>query len=79
MNTTDPPFYQTFNSGFWLSLTALIFAFLGVAIKACYTSKCTKCIVCYGLIEINRDTQLEEQYDLLKSSSSKSDKIPNPI
>lgn len=67
MNTTEAPFYQTFNSGFWLSLTALIFAFFGVAIKACYTSKCKKCSVCFGLVEINRDIDAEQQYDLLKS------------
>ena len=79
MSTVDPPFYQTFNSGFFLSLTALIFAFLGVAIKACYTTKCNKCTLCYGMIDINRDIEAEEQVDLLKSSSSKSDKILNPL
>ena len=76
MNTTEAPFYQTFNSGFWLSLTALIFAFFGVAIKACYTSKCKKCSVCFGLVEINRDIDAEEKSDLLRSDSSKSGMIP---
>ena len=78
MNTTDPPFYQTFNSGFWLYLTPLIFAFFGVAIKACYTSKCKKSSVCFGLIQIQRDTELEELIDL-KSSSGDEKYIPTII
>jgi hypothetical protein len=69
---SDQPFYQTFNSGFWLSITALIFTFLGVAIKACYTSKCKRCSVCFGLFEINRDIAAEQKYDLLQSEESTS-------
>jgi hypothetical protein len=64
MSSNDIPFYNTFNSGFWLSLSALIFAFFGVALKSCYQSKCSQCSVCFGLLSIQRDTHTEEEIDL---------------
>jgi hypothetical protein len=67
---SDLPFYFTFNSGFCLSLSALIFGFAGVAIKGCYQSKCRKCNVC-GLIKIEHDIEAEEAIDLHKPKSTK--------
>jgi hypothetical protein len=59
------PFYNTFNSGFWLSLAAMIFGFGGVMIKACYSSKCKNLSVCCGLLSVERDIEAEEDIDLL--------------
>jgi hypothetical protein len=62
----DPPFYQTFNSGFFLSLGAVIFGFLGVVIKTCYQSKCRQCRICYGMINVERDVEGEEKFDITR-------------
>jgi hypothetical protein len=70
MSSTDLPFYNTFNSGFWLSLTALITAFLAIMLKSCYQSKCTKLKCCCGLLDIVRDVDAEEDIDLRLSDSN---------
>ena len=75
---SDLPWYATFNSGFWLSLTTLIFGFLAVTIKTCYKTKCSNFKCCFGLIQIQRDTELEELIDL-KSSSGDEKYIPTII
>lgn len=67
--------YDTFNSGFWLSLTALIFGFFGVALKFCYQSKCSNCNVCWGLVSIQRDTESEEEIDLVNPMPTGSNKV----
>jgi len=53
--------YSTFNSVFWLSLSVGIFGCSGVVLRYCIKSKCSDCSLCYGLIEIKRDTQAELQ------------------
>jgi hypothetical protein len=88
MSSSDLPWYATFNSGYWLSLTTLIFAFLTVTVRTCYKSKCSDFSCCFGLIKIKRDTDIEEAIDLKNkslsnlsnlSSSQKYDFIPNQI
>ena len=79
---SDLPWYATFNSGFWLSLTTLIFGFLAVTVRTCYKSKCSDLNCCFGLIHIKRDIQSEELFDLRNpslSSSQKYDQIPLQI
>jgi hypothetical protein len=71
MSSNDLPFYNTFNSGFWLSLTALIFGFGGVCFKSCYQSKCKQFSLCFGLISVDRDIEAEEEIDLHKPKSTK--------
>jgi hypothetical protein len=60
------PFYDTFNGYFFLTLSALVFGFLGVIVKTCYQSKCKQCKFCYGLINIERDVEGEEKIDIAR-------------
>lgn len=71
MSSTDLPFYNTFNSGFWLSMAALIFGFGGVCFNACYKSKCKQFSVCCGLITVDRDIDAEEDIDLHNADETK--------
>jgi len=51
--------YLTFDSVFWLSISAAIFGFCGLGIRSCLKSKCSDFSVCWGCLEIKRDTQSE--------------------
>jgi hypothetical protein len=50
---------NTFDSTFWLSITTLIVSFLSGAIIFCLKSKCKDCNICFGLIRVSRDVELE--------------------
>ena len=74
---SDLPWYATFNSGFFLSLTTLLIGALVVSIRTCYKTKCSNFDCCFGLIKFKRDTESEELIDLKSSSGSeKYDHIP---
>ena len=48
-----------FDATFWLSLSVGLFGFMGIAVRYCIKSKCTDCNLCFGLIQVKRDTQAE--------------------
>ena len=52
-----------FNSGFFLTIVGIVTAFLSGSLVYCIKSKCTKCSLCYGLIDIQRDVALEEKIE----------------
>jgi hypothetical protein len=52
-----------FNSGFFLTIVGIVTAFLSGTLVYCIKSKCTKCSLCYGLIDIQRDVALEEKIE----------------
>ena len=51
--------YDTFDSVFFITLSAALFGFLGICIKGLLKSKCSDTDLCYGLIKIKRDTVAE--------------------
>jgi hypothetical protein len=63
------------DSTFWLSMTTLIMGSFSIMIRACYRSKCKDLKCCYGLLEIQRDTDVEEHIDI-ENRGSRSDSIP---
>jgi hypothetical protein len=50
---------KVFDATFWLSLSVGIFGFMGILLRYCIKSKCTDCNLCFGLIQVRRDTQAE--------------------
>lgn len=63
MDTTE------FNGTFWLTITGVITAFISGALVYAIKSKCSKCSICFGLIQIDRDVALEveeEKFELEK-------------
>lgn len=57
-----------FDGTFWITMGGLISASLAGAILAMNKSKCTNLRVCWGLFEIQRDTEAEAKIEMeLKS------------
>ena len=52
-----------FNSGFFLTIVGIVTAFLSGSLVYCIKSKCTKCSLCYGLIDIQRNVDVEEKIE----------------
>jgi len=50
---------KEFNSGFFLTIAGIITAFLSGLLVYCIKSKCSRCRLCYGLVEVDRNVQLE--------------------
>ena len=53
----------TFNAAFWLTITGVITAFISGALVYAIKSKCSRCSLCYGLIDVQRDTAMEEKIE----------------
>jgi len=52
-----------FNGTFWLSMTTLIIGFLTGVSVYCLKSKCKNCSICFGLVKVERDVELEEKFE----------------
>jgi hypothetical protein len=49
---------------FWTGIATMTFAFLGLIIKSCLTSKCDNVNICCGMIQIHRAVELEKELEL---------------
>ncbi len=57
--------YETeFGGTFWLTLSASTFAFLGLALRACLKSRCSKISMCCGMWACDRDPVADEFVEL---------------
>ena len=54
---------QSFDGTFWLSLSGILVGFVSGALIYCIKSKCSKCSLCFGLIHVERDVELEEKFE----------------
>ena len=50
---------EEFNSGFFLTIVGILTAFLLGALVYTIKSKCSKCSLCFGLINIERNIEAE--------------------
>jgi len=62
----EDPWYIEFNGAFWLTISASLFAFMGMALRACLKSRCTKinCCSSKGLLACEREPVADEFTDL---------------
>ena len=60
MNTVE------FNSTFWITMTGLVLSFLGGTGIYFLKSKCVKCSLCFGCIEIERDADAENEEEKME-------------
>ena len=51
----------TFDSVTIITLTTIFCGFMGVVVRTCFLSKCHKCNICCGLIDIERNTHDENE------------------
>jgi len=56
------PWYIEFNGAFWLTISASLFALLGMALNACLKSRCTKinCCSSKGVVACEREPVADE-------------------
>lgn len=52
--------YETFNDIFFVTVISIIGGGLALALKFCLKSKCDNVNLCWGLIKVHRNTELEE-------------------
>ena len=50
---------EEFNSGFFLTIVGILTAFFSGALVYTIKSKCSKCSLCFGLINIERNVEAE--------------------
>jgi len=58
-----------FGGTFWLTIAGILTAFISGALVYAIKSKCSKCEVCYGLVTIQRDVQVELAEEKLELES----------
>ena len=69
------PWFNEFNSVFWLSIAGSIFGLTAIVIKALKSSKCKEFKCC--CIKCIRDTQAEEKLDELELQQQTITPSPN--
>lgn len=52
--------YTEFGAEFWLVISGSMFAFLGLALRACLKSRCSNIKVCWGMWECEREPVADE-------------------
>jgi hypothetical protein len=61
--------YSTFDSVFWITLSGIITGSIGLCIRYSLKSKCDLVKVCWGLLEIHRNVELENNNNDIELSS----------
>ena len=51
----------TFDSVTIITLATIFFGFMGVVVRTCFLSKCQKCNICFGIVDIERNTHDENE------------------
>ena len=57
---------STFDATFWITITGLVLSFLGGTGIYFLKSKCVKCSLCWGLVEVERDADAENNEEKME-------------
>ena len=55
---------NTYNAVFFVTISTLLFGCFGVLIKYCLKSKCDNINLCFGMITVHRNVELETQEEM---------------
>lgn len=58
------PWWNEFNSTFWITLATILTGSIGLAIKFCLKSKCDNVSCCWGGITIHRNVEIEQEEEM---------------
>jgi len=58
-----PTWINTYDGTFFITITTIIIGFLGLSVRYCLKSKCSKFKCCFGLIDIDRTVELENDIE----------------
>ena len=53
------------DAAFWVSISTLVIGAYRFSLSQAYRSKCSNFRLCWGLLDIKRDVQVEQQLDAL--------------
>lgn len=65
----------TFDGTFFITITTILIGFLGLSVKYCLKSKCSKFKCCFGLIDIDRTVELENDIENNISNNNENNSI----
>lgn len=65
----------TFDGTFFITITTILIGFLGLSVKYCLKSKCSKFKCCFGLIDIDRTVKLENDIENNISNNNENNSI----
>ena len=57
---------STFDATFWITMTGLVLSFLGGTGIYFLKSKCVRCSLCWGLVEVERDAIAENNEEKME-------------
>ena len=55
---------DTFNAVFFITISSLVFGCFGLVIRYCLKSKCDNVKICFGLITVHRNVELEVEEEM---------------
>jgi hypothetical protein len=55
---------NTFDGVFFITISTLLFGCFGLSIRYCLKSKCDNINLCFGLITVHRNVELETQEEM---------------
>ena len=58
------PWWNEFNSTFWITLATILTGSIGLAIKFCLKSKCDNVSCCWGGLTIHRNVEIEQEEEM---------------
>jgi hypothetical protein len=61
----------TFDSAFFITISTMGFAFLGVVVRYLLKSKCKDVKCCWGMFECERAVELEEEIEKLELANNR--------
>jgi hypothetical protein len=64
---------NTFDGVFFITISTLLFGCFGLSIRYCLKSKCDNINLCFGLIAIHRNVELESVEEIRKIESGVND------
>jgi hypothetical protein len=59
-----------YDAVFWITLATILCGSLGLAMKLCMKSKCERLSLCCGLVDVERNVQLELASERLSAAAS---------
>ena len=74
--------YNTFNDVFFITISTLVLGFFAKTLQYCLKSKCDNINLCFGLITVHRNVELEaeeEMKELELQGGSNNDKSDDDI
>jgi hypothetical protein len=60
--------YFVFDSVFWITLAGIITTSIGLCVRYSLKSKCDMVKICWGLLEIHRNVDLENDLEITSSN-----------